>query len=79
MFLLQVLQYKVEKKVNTDINPKSVIPKEYQDYLNTFSKNNSDILSLYQKYNHKIHLKKEQKSDHILIYKLSFKKLDIIK
>lgn len=34
---------------------------------------------LYLKYHHKIHQKQEQKSDHGLLYEISFKKPDAIK
>lgn len=43
------------------------------------SKKNFNSLSFYWKYNHKSQLKEREKSYHLLLYKMSFKKLDIIK
>ena len=73
------IQYQAEKKTRVKTNPKNVILQKYHDFLNVFSKKNSDTLPLYQKYDHKIYLKEEQKSGHILLYKMFFKELDAVK
>lgn len=51
---------------------------EYYNFLKLFSKKNSNILSLHEKYNNKIILKEQQKYGHVLLYKISFQKLDIV-
>lgn len=44
-----------------------------------FQKKNSDILLLYQKYNHKIILEEEQKHYYVVLYKMSFQKFVVVK
>ena len=73
------IQYYAKKKVRAEINLKIDVFQEYHDFFDVFSKKNSDTLLLYQKYDHKIHLEKEQKSGHAPLYKMFFQKLDIIK
>ena len=53
------IQYQAKKKIRAETNEKSVVSQEYQDFLDVFLKKDSDTLLLYQKYDHKIHLKKE--------------------
>ena len=53
------IQYQAEKEARAETNPKSVVPQEYHDFLDVFSKKNSDTLPPYQKYDHKIHLEEE--------------------
>lgn len=73
------IQYQDDKKARAKTYSKSVICQEYHDFLDIFLKKNSDILSPYQKYDHKIHLKEEQKPSHAPLYKISPKKLDVVK
>ena len=44
---LKNIQYQAEKKVSAETNPKSIIPKEYYDFLDVFSKKDLDNLLLY--------------------------------
>ena len=60
------IQYQAEKEVRAKTNPKSVRPQEYHDFLDVFSKIDSNTLPPYQKYDHKIYLEDEQKPGHIL-------------
>ena len=53
------IQYQAEKKARAETDPKSIVSTEYHDFLDVFSKKNSDTLPLHQKYDHKIYLKKE--------------------
>ncbi len=73
------IQYQAEKEARAETNPKSVVPQEYYDFLDVFLKNDSDTLSPHQKYDHKIHLKEEQKPDHVSLYKMSPEELDAVK
>ena len=76
---LKDLQYQAKKEARAEIDPKSVVLEEHHDFLDVFSKKNSDILSPYQKYDHKIQLEKEQKSGHTPLSKIFFKELDTVK
>ena len=73
------LEYQAEKKARPETNPKSVIPEEYHDLLDVFSKKDSATLPPHQKYNHKIILEKQQKPGHISLYKISSQEVDVIK
>lgn len=53
------LEYQEQKEARSETNPKNIVSKEYHDFLNVFSKKNTDILSLHQKYDHTIVLKKD--------------------
>ncbi len=73
------IQYQVEKKAKAETDLKSIIPQEYYDFLDIFSKKDSGTLFLYQKYDHKIHLEEEQKPGHIPLYKISLEELNAVK
>lgn len=73
------LEYQVEKKSRSEIDPKTVILKKYHDLLYVFSKQNSNTLLLHQKYNHKVILEEELKYNHILLYKILSQELNIVK
>ena len=73
------IQYQAEKEARAETNSTSVVPQEYHDFLDVFSKKDSDTLPPYRKYNHKIHLEKEQKPGYAPLYKMSPKKLDAVK
>ena len=73
------IQYQAEKEARAETDLKSVVPHKYHDFLDVFSKKDSDILSLHQKYNYKIHLEEEQKPGHAPLYKMSPEKLDVVK
>ena len=73
------IQYQAEKEARAETDPKSVVPQEYHDFLDVFSKKNSDTLPPHQKYDHKIYLKEEQKPGHAPLYKMSPEELDAVK
>ena len=72
------IQYQAKKEAKAESDQTSVIPQEYHNFLNVFSKKNSDTLLPHQKYDHKIHLEEEQKLGHAPLYKMSLKKLDAV-
>lgn len=47
-----------------------MISEDYDNCLDVFSKKNSDIFLSYQKYDHKIILKKKSKHDYTILYKM---------
>lgn len=73
------LEYQVEKEARPETNPKTIVPEEYHDLLDVFSKKDSDTLPPHQKYYHKIILKEEQKHGHAPLYKMSPQELDAVK
>lgn len=48
------LEYQAKKKVRPETNPRSIITEKYYNFLDIFSKKNSDIFPFHQKYNHRI-------------------------
>ena len=77
--LMRDIQYQAEKEARTETDPKSVVPQEYHNFLDVFSKKNSDTLPPHRKYDHKIHLEEEQKPGHAPLYKMSPEELDAVK
>ena len=73
------IQYQAEKEARAKTDPKSIVPQEYYDLLNIFSKKDSDTLPPHRKYDHKILLEEEQKPGHAPLSKISLKELDAIK
>ena len=73
------IQYQAEKEAKAETDPKSIIPQEYHNLLDVFSKKDSDTLPLHQKYDHKILLGEEQKSGYLPLNKISPKELDVVK
>ena len=65
------MQYQAKKNVRAETNLKNIEPKKYHDFFDIFSKKKLDTFFPNQKYNHKIHLEKEQKLAHVLLYKIS--------
>ena len=53
------IQYQAENEVRAETNPKNVIPQEYYDFFDVFSKKDSDTFPPYWKYDNKIYLKEE--------------------
>ena len=53
------IQYQAEKEARAKTDPKSVVLQEYHDFLDVFSKKDSNILPPHRKYDHKIHLEEE--------------------
>ena len=72
------IQYQAKKEARAKTNLKSVIPQKYYNFLDIFSKKNSNTLFLHQKYDHKIYLEEEQKPSYALIYKMFSKELDAV-
>ena len=73
------LEYQAEKEAKPETNPRSVVPEEYHDLLDIFSKKNSDTLPPHRKYDHKIILEKQQKPGYVPLYKISPQELDAVK
>ncbi len=73
------LEYQAEKEARPETDIKTIVPAEYHDLLDLFSKKNSGLLPLYQKYDYKIILKEKQKHAHAPLYKMSLQKLDAVK
>ena len=73
------IQYQAVKEDRAETNPTSVVPQEYHNFLDVFSKKNLDTLPPHQKYDHKIYLEEEQKPSHAPLYKMSLKELDAVK
>ena len=48
------IDYQLKKATKTPTDPKTVVPEEYHKFLDVFSKEASDTLSEYLKYNHRI-------------------------
>ena len=78
-FSIKDLKYQAEKKARPETDPKNVVPEEYHNLLDVFSKKDSDILPSHRKYDHKIILEKKQKHYHTPLYKMSIYKLDTFK
>ena len=57
---MQDIEYQLNKETKLPTDPKTVVPEEYHDFLDVFSKDISDTLRLYGKYNHKIKLLKDK-------------------
>ena len=53
------IPYQAKKEARAKNNPRSVVPQEYYDFLDVFSKIDSDTLLPHRKYNHKIHFEEE--------------------
>lgn len=59
------------EKTRDQTNLKSIVSGEYHTFLDIFLKKESNTLSPYQKYDHKIRLKEKQKPDHVPLYTIS--------
>ena len=73
------IQYQAEKEAKAETNTKSIILQEYYNLFDIFSKKDSDILFLHQKYDQKIYLEKKQKPGHVLLNKISPEELNAVK
>lgn len=72
------IQYESEKEVKVKIDSQSITSQEYYDFLNVFSKKNSNTLFSYQKYGYKIWLEEKQKPGHALLYKMFLEEVNAI-
>ena len=77
--LMRDIQYQAGKKARAETNLKSVIPQEYHNFLDVFSKKDSDTLLPYRIYDNMILLEEEQKPGHAPLYKMSLEELDTVK
>ena len=73
------MEYQAEKKARAETNLKNIVSQKYHNFFNVFLKKNLDTFPPYQKYDHKIHLKKEEKLGHASLYKMFPEELDTIK
>ena len=55
---MQDIEYQLNKKTKQPTDPKTVVPAEYHDFFDVFSKDISDTLRPHRKHNHKIKLLK---------------------
>lgn len=69
----------MKKKARPETNLKSIVPEEYHDFQDVFSKKNSDTLSFYQMFNYKIILKEQQENGYTPLYKISPQKHNVVK
>ena len=79
---MQDIEYQLNKKTKPLTNPKTVVLEEYHDFLDVFSKDISDTLRPYGKYNHKIELLKDKDlSDlgHSVLRGMSVPQLEFVK
>ena len=58
--LMRDIEYQLNKTTKSLTNPKTVISEEYHDFLDVFSKDISDTLRPYGKYDHRIELLKDK-------------------
>ena len=56
---MENLEYQAKKEARPETNLKSILSEEYHDFLNLFSKKNSNKLPPHQKYDHKIILEEQ--------------------
>ena len=57
---MQDIEYQLNKTTKPPTDPKTVVPTEYHDLIDVFSKDVSDTLRPYGKYNHRIKLLKDK-------------------
>ena len=79
---MQDIEYQLNKGTKPPTDPKTVVPPKYHDFLDVFSKQASDKLRPYDKYDHKIKLLKDAKlSDlgHSALRGMSVPQLEFVK
>ena len=79
---IQDIKYQLNKGTKPLTDPKTVVPEEYHDFLDVFSKDISDTLRPYGKYDHKIELlKNKELSDlgHSALREMSVPQLEFMK
>ena len=54
------IEHQLNKTAKPVTNPKTIVPEKYHDFLDVFSKDISDTLRSYGKYDHKIKLLKDK-------------------
>ncbi len=76
------LEIQLKKQGSSTVtDPKSVVPSEYHDFLDVFSKEKADILPPHRKHDHRIELEKGHESGHgyAPLYNLSEGELQLVK
>ena len=78
--LMKDIKYQLNKMAKTSTNPKTMIPKEYHEFLNIFLKEALNTLLSHLKYNHQIRLLEGYRDyGHSLFSKISESKLQFVK
>ena len=78
--LMKDIKYQLNKIAKTSINPKTMIPEEYHEFLNIFLKEALDTLLPHLKYDHQIRLLEGYRDyGHSLFSKISESKLQFVK
>ena len=78
---MQNIKYQLNKVTKPPTDPKTVVPAEYYEYLDAFSKDISNTLRLYGKYNHKIEFFNDVKTSnlgHSVFQKMSMLQLKFV-
>ena len=80
---MQDIKYQLNKGTKPPINPKTVVPAEYHDFLDVFPKEISDTLRPYGKHDHKIELLKDKdltsNLGHSALWGISTPQLEFVK
>lgn len=77
---MQDIEYQLSKTAKTLTDPKTVVPEEYHEFLDVFSKKASDTLTPHSKYDHQIRLLEGYRHHgHSSLSKMSEAKLQFIK
>lgn len=77
---LEDIDFELNKKAKPITDPKSIVPSEYHDILDVFSKEKADELPPHRKYDHKIELLDgEQGPSHAPLYSMSEGELQLVK
>ena len=74
------IEYQLNKTAKTPTDPKTVVPEEYHEFLDVFSKEASDTLSPHSKYDHQIRLPEGYRDHgHSALSKMSEPNLQFVK
>ena len=76
------IEYQLNKATKPLTDPKTVVPAEYHDFLDVFSKEASDTLSPHTKFDHKIELLKDKEHGdlgHSALWGMSVPQLEFVK
>lgn len=77
---LKDVEYEMAKRKKTVTNPKLVVPEEYHDFLDVFSKQDADRLPPHRKYDHKIELMEGREApSKAPLYRMSEQELELVK
>lgn len=73
------IEYQLNKQTKPVTDPKTIVPEEYHDFIDVFSKQDSDTLSSHSKYDHKVELLEERQLGHSPLRGMSVKQLEFVK